>query len=151
MTKKKPSLRIELILIIWTDKSSKIRHVGVHADMVQSSESPCATPGERINHRKSAGISRNRRQTSDSHMFRVAQDAPIIYDRYERLHRILKDLIKSYFVSSFFARAAEMAAVWGGREIAVYINPSEWCSCVYFRYSSCSTSPIADAKLCRWM
>lgn len=92
MTKKKnkSSLRIELILIISADKSSKIRHVGVDADMVQSSESPCATPGKRINHqKKSAWISTNRRQASDSHMFHVAQDAPIIYDRYERRPRIL--------------------------------------------------------------
>lgn len=50
--KNKSSLRIELILIISADKSSKIRHVGVDADMVQSSESPCATPGKRINHQK---------------------------------------------------------------------------------------------------
>lgn len=42
---------LELILIIMADKS-QIWHVGIHANMVQSSEPPCAAPGRQINHWK---------------------------------------------------------------------------------------------------
>lgn len=80
------SSRIELISITAADKSSKIRHVGVHADMVHSSSSPCDTSGKRI---------REGKKLLESVEISQADSAAIIYDRYEaRTRRTLSSFIK---------------------------------------------------------